>query len=99
MVDGLRSARSLHIRPLARPAFRPTLKPATPFLRGKMALALALLAGIALASAGYMAVYGDHPLPPGTVSPSTGATVCHVPNAPAKQKRQIPHVASDSPKL
>ena len=75
------------------------MKPASPFLRGKMALALALLAGIALASAGYMAVYGDHPLPPGAVSSSTGAAVCHVPNAPEKQKRQIPHIATDSPKV
>jgi len=98
LVDGLRSARSLHVRPLARPTFRPTMKPASPFLRGKMALALALLAGIALASAGYMAVYGDHPLPPSVVSPSAGAAaVCHVPPAPAKQKHQVPHVATDSP--
>jgi len=86
LLDGLRNARSLHIRPLARPAFRPILSGrATPLLRPKLALALVLVAGIAIASAAYRAIYGEQPVPAGPHSNQPLRTPCNKPTEPKVQ--------------
>jgi len=86
LLDGLRNARSLHIRPLARPAFGPIRSSrATPLLRPKLALALALIAGIAIASAAYRAIYGEQPTPAGPHSDRPLRTSCNKPTEPAVQ--------------
>ena len=98
MLDGLREARSLHVLPPARPAFRPAAHRSAPFYRGKVALGLSLLAGLALASAGYMAIFGDHPAPAGAIGKYTPRPCRAAAAKAAAQQATIPHYATDGPR-